>query len=79
MASGEKGAYEDYPDAFKRAFRAKPGIAGSYLIKIEGKTEDLVIKVSGVGIECGYGSLEKPDIVMEVAKQVFENTAVMPN
>ncbi len=73
MASGEKGAYEDYPDAFKRAFRAKPGIAGSYLIKIEGKPENIVIKLTGVGIDCGYGSLEKPDLVMDINRQVLED------
>ena len=73
MASGDKNAYEDYPDAFKRAFKAKPGIAGSYLIKIEGKAENIVIKLTGVGIDCGYGSLEKPDMVMEVNRQVLED------
>ncbi len=73
MASGEKGAYEDYPDAVKKAFVPKAGIAGSYLIKIEGKPESLIIKLTGVGIDCGYGTLEKPDIVMDVAKQVFED------
>ncbi len=73
MAQGKKGAYDDYPEAIKGAFKPKAGIAGSYLIKVEGKTEELVIKISGVGIECGYGSLEKPDIVMEVEKTVFEN------
>ena len=73
MATGEKGAYDDYPDAIKRAFKPKAGMAGSYLIKIEGKSENLVIKLTGVSIECGYGSLEKPDLVMEIAKQVFED------
>ncbi|MBR1861353.1 MAG: SCP2 sterol-binding domain-containing protein [Lachnospiraceae bacterium] len=73
MAMGEKGDYDDYPDAVRRAFRPKAGIAGSYLIKVEGKKESLVIKLTGATLNCGYGSLEKPDMVMEIAKQVFED------
>lgn len=73
LATGEKGNYDDYPDAFKRVYKPMPGLAGSFLIKIEGKSEDLVIKLTGVGYECGFGTLEKPDVVMEVAKQVFED------
>ncbi len=73
MASGEKGAYDDYPDAVKKAFKPKAGVAGSYLIKIEGKSEPLIIKIAGATMECEYGALEKPDISMEVAKQVFED------
>ena len=64
---------EEYIGEIKNAFKAEAGVAGSYLIKIEGADKDLVIRVSATGMTCEYGSLEKPDVEMETTKAVMND------
>ncbi len=64
---------EEYVGEIKKAFKAQPGVAGSYLIKLEGSDKELVIKLSAAGIVCEYGSLEKPDVEMETTKSVMDD------
>lgn len=64
---------EEYVEEIKKAFRAKAGVAGSYCIKISGKSEKLIIKVTASSLACMYGSLETPDVDMEVSKAVMED------
>ena len=64
---------EEYIGEIKNAFKAEAGVAGSYMIKIEGADKDLVIRVSATGMTCEYGSLEKPDVEMETTKSVMND------
>ena len=64
---------EEYIGEIKNAFKAEAGVAGSYMIKIEGADKDLVIRVSAAGMICEYGSLEKPDVEMETTKAVMND------
>ncbi len=64
---------EEYIGEIKNAFKAEAGVAGSYMIKIEGADKDLVIRVSATGMTCEYGSLEKPDVEMETTKAVMND------
>ena len=64
---------EEYIGEIKNAFKAEAGVAGSYMIKIEGADKDLVIRVSAAGMTCEYGSLEKPDVEMETTKAVMND------
>ena len=64
---------EEYLGELKDAFKAQPGIAGSYLIKLEGKAEPIIIRITPAGMSCAYGKLDTPDVEMEVSKTVFED------
>ena len=64
---------EEYIGEIKSAFKAEAGVAGSYIIKMEGSDKDLVIRVSAAGMTCEYGSLEKPDVEMETTKSVMDD------
>lgn len=64
---------EEYIGEIRRAFKAEAGVAGSYVIKMEGSDKDLVIRVSAAGMTCEYGSLEKPDVEMETTKSVMND------
>ena len=64
---------EEYIGEIKNAFKAEAGVAGSYIIKMEGSDKDLVIRVSAAGMTCEYGSLEKPDVEMETTKSVMDD------
>lgn len=70
--SGDSSS-EEYIGEIKNAFKAEAGVAGSYMIKIEGADKDLVIRVSAAGMTCEYGSLEKPDVEMETTKAVMND------
>ena len=64
---------EEYIGEIRGAFKAEAGVAGSYVIKMEGSDKDLVIRVSAAGMTCEYGSLEKPDVEMETTKSVMND------
>ncbi len=64
---------EEYIGEIRRAFKAEAGVAGSYVIKMEGSDKDLVIRVSAAGMTCEYGSLEKTDVEMETTKSVMND------
>lgn len=63
----------EYLNELKKAFTPQAGIAGSYLIRIEGKKEPLIIRIAGPSMSCAYGSLEKPDVEMDASRVCFED------
>ncbi len=72
MGEENAGSEEEYLGEIKRAFRPQVGVAGSFSINIEEKAQNLVLKISGTSMTCGYGSLEKPDVEMEMTRSVMD-------
>lgn len=69
----EEDSSEEYLAELNNAFKAQAGVAGSFLIKIEGKKEAIALKVSSSGMNCSYGNLEKPDVEMDMTRATFED------
>ena len=72
MVENESQDTEEYLSELKSAFSAQAGIAGAFQIKIEGKRENLIIRVSGASMSCAYGNIDKPDVELDISKECFE-------
>lgn len=73
MVEEESDSSEEYLSDLKKAFTPQAGVAGSFLLKIENKKENLVIRVAGSTMSCSYGTLDKPDVEMELSRACFED------
>lgn len=62
----------EYLKELQNAFTPAAGVAGSFQIKIEGKKENLILRIAGPSMTCEYGFIEKPDVELEITKQCFE-------
>ena len=64
----EKGMFvED----FKKSFKPQPGFVGNYKFGIEGAGKSLILKVDGANLEVFDGSLEQPDVTIQIAEDVL--------
>lgn len=61
-----------YPERFKRAFKPQPGFIASYILKMDEKMDDLIIRVDGPELECSYGTLEEPDVEVTAASELID-------
>lgn len=71
----EEGAEneEEYLGAFRRCFKPQAGFEAGYSITIEEKKKKLIISVEGPKLECYYGSIEQPDVEMQVTRSTMED------
>lgn len=63
---------EEYLADFQRAFKPQAGFEAVYSINIEEKPQNLIIKMNGSDLECGYGETEKPDVEMQTNRATVE-------
>lgn len=61
-----------YIQQFHQAFKPQPGFAASYTLKLDEKTDMLVIQVDGAELECYYGTLEEPDVEVTAASEMLD-------
>ncbi len=54
-------------------FKPQPGLRANYKLLIEGKKKPLVIQVDSGALKCFYGSLEKPDIEMQMTRETMQD------
>ncbi len=64
---------EEYLSSFKKAFRPQAGFRGEYVIGIDERKKKLTLSVNGPNLECGYGTIEKPDVEMQLEKAAMED------
>lgn len=64
---------EEYLAEFRKCFRPQAGFEAEYAIHIEEKAQDLIISVKGPSMEIRYGSLEQPDVEMQVNRSIMED------
>ncbi len=63
---------EEYLADFQRVFKPQAGFEAVYSINIEEKPQNLIIKMNGSDLECGYGETEKPDVEMQTNRATME-------
>ena len=72
MMSEDSGEDEEYIAAFKKAFKPQAGLDAEYAVDIEEKKKKLIISVKGSQLECDYGTLEQPDVEMQLNRATIE-------
>ncbi len=63
---------EEYVSAFRRRFKPQAGFEANYSITIEEKKKKFILCVSGPELECYYGSLEQPDVEVQMKRSTME-------
>lgn len=63
---------EEYVGAFRKHFKPQAGFCAAYSIAIEEKKKKLIITVDGAKLECFYGSIEQPDVEMQMNRASME-------
>lgn len=71
----EEGAdnEEEYLGVFRKCFRPQAGFDADYSIGIEEKKKKLIISVRGPKLECYYGTVEKPDVEVQLNRATMED------
>lgn len=74
MLSEEEGEKEgEYVGAFRRCFKPQAGFDADYSITIEEKKKKLILSVRGPRLECYYGSIEQPDVEVQIGRATMED------
>lgn len=68
-ATGE----EEYLSYFRQAFKPQPGFSATYAINIEEKPKNLMLKIHGANLECGYDGAEKSDVELQLNRVALED------
>ncbi len=64
---------EEYLGAFRKCFKPQAGFEADYSITIEEKKKKLIISVDGPKLECRYGSVEQPDVEVQMNRATMED------
>lgn len=64
---------EEYITEFKKAFHPQAGFHALCIIKIEEKTKALILNIQGPILECSYGAVEHPDMIMSTGRSTIED------
>jgi len=68
-ASGE----EEYLASFRQAFTPQPGFMATYVLNIEEKPKNLIIKINGGKLDCSYGTVEAHDVELQLNRVTLED------
>lgn len=66
------GSEEEYLNDFRRCFKPQAGFDADYSIAIEEKKKKLIVSVRGPKLECYYGTVERPDVEVQLARANME-------
>ena len=64
---------EEYVSELKQVYKPLAGFHAACVINIEEKRKALVLNISGPTMECEYGSLEQPDMLMNTKRATMED------
>ena len=67
------GSEEEYITEIKRAFNPSPDVAGTFVVSIEEKKNDLIIAVQGARIDVRYDKTDAFDVKMKMNRDVMED------
>lgn len=70
MGAGDSG--DEYIESMQKAFKAKPGVSGSFKIHIAENGKNIVMTVSPTAIECEYGDTNSADVLMDMNKATLD-------
>lgn len=69
----EKGGDEYYVKAFEEHFVPSDGFSATYLLKIEGRSDSLIVAVKGEEVSCYFGQIEHADVIGKLNVEVLDN------
>lgn len=64
---------EEYLAEFRQVYKPQAGFEAVYSINIEEKPKNMVIRIKGAKMECGYGAAEQADIEMQTNRATMED------
>jgi len=73
LQSEDESSEEEYISEIKRAFKPSPDVSGTFVIKIEEKKNELVIKISGPTINVVYEKSDSGDVNMVMKRAIMED------
>ena len=73
LQSEDESSEEEYISEIKKAFKPSPDVSGTFVIKIEEKKNDLVIKISGPNITVTYEKADSGDVSMVMKRAIMED------
>ena len=73
LMSEDAGSEEEYITEIKRAFNPSPDVAGTFVVSIEEKKNDLIIAVQGARIDVRYDKTDAFDVKMKMNRDVMED------
>ena len=68
----EKGGDDYYLGAFREHFIPQDNFSATYLIKLEGKEESLIIEIKNKTLECRFGQIEHADVIGKLKAGVLD-------
>lgn len=68
----EKGGDEHYTAALKSHFVPQNGFRATYLLKIDGKDDSLIIEIKGQDLDCYFGQIEHADVIGKLSVGVLD-------
>lgn len=68
----EKGGNEHYINMFKEHYVPQNSFTATYLLKIDGKEESLIIEIKNKSLNCYFGQIERADVIGKLAVGVLD-------
>lgn len=72
-SSEDEEKQEEFIKDFKDHFVPQPGFKAVYKIQIDGKKKPLIIEINGSDHNYYYGSVENPDVEMQISKETMND------
>lgn len=69
----EKGGDEHYLTAFKEHYVPQINFAATYLLKIDGKEDSLIIEIQDGKLNCYFGQVEHADVIGKLSTEVLDD------
>ncbi|MGN0369115.1 MAG: SCP2 sterol-binding domain-containing protein [Butyrivibrio sp.] len=69
----EKGGDDFYIRMFKEHFVPQPDFSATYLLKLEGKEDSMIIDVNKDNMDCYFGQIEHADVIGKLNLKVLED------
>lgn len=73
MSNEGADSEEEYLSEFQRCFKPQAGFEAEYSINIEEKPQCFIIQVKGASLQVRYGSIEQPDVEMQINRAAMED------
>lgn len=73
LSEKDDTSQDTYVQRFHQVFKAQPGFAASYALKLDEKKDALVIQVDGDQLECYYGAPVDPEVEITTTSEIMND------
>ena len=73
LAEEEKGGDEHYITMLKEHYVPQDNFNATYLLKLEGREDSLIIVIKNKALNCYFGQIESADVIGKLSLDVLEN------